>query len=327
MTPEKGLELPLKGAGGEPVDLRRTISSHGLVSLPPMEPLEEETRLRITLPLSQGSPRSVVISESRPGVASIVVMGRAPSAAASEEIVSKVRHVLALDRDLSGFYERASGDPHLAWVTSGAGRMIQSPTVFEDVVKTICTTNCSWGATTRMVSALVEHLGARAPGAPGTGWQARAFPSPQAMADADEGFYKEVVRAGYRGPYLISLARSVVAGDADLEAWGSATPDELSDDELGKLLQSLPGVGPYAAAHIMMMLGRHSRLILDSWTRPTYARLVGRRTVKDSTIERRFRPYKKHAGLAFWLFLTKSWVPEPMQEDPGRFPDPGLDTP
>ena len=281
-----------------------------------MEPLEEDSALRITLPLSKGSPRTVVISQARPGVASIQVLGRSPSAAARTEIVETVHRVLALDRDLSGFYERAARDPALSWVTTGAGRMIQSPTVFEDVVKTICTTNCSWGATTRMVSALVEHLGPRAPGAPGTGWQRRAFPGPEAMAAADESFYKEVVRAGYRGPYFISLAKAVVDGKIDLEAWERASPEELPDDELAARLQSLPGVGPYAAAHIMMMRGRHSRLILDSWTRPTYARLVGRRTVKDSTIERRFRPYKDHAGLAFWLFLTRTWVPEPMQNAP-----------
>lgn len=108
----------------------------------------------------------------------------------------------------------------------------------------------------------------------------------------------------------MSLARSVVDGEVDLEAWGRATPDELPDDELARRLQSLPGIGPYAAAHIMMMLGRHSLLILDSWTRPTYARLVGRRRVTDGTIQRRFAPYKEHAGLAFWLFLTRSWVPQ-----------------
>ena len=61
----------------------------------------------------------------------------------------------------------------------------------------------------------------------------------------------------------------------------------------------------------MMLLGRHSRLVLDSWTRPKYARLVGKpkgRLVADRTIERRFRRYGRYAGLAFWLFLTRDWV-------------------
>ena len=61
-------------------------------------------------------------------------------------------------------------------------------------------------------------------------------------------------------------------------------------------------VGPAAAAHVMMLVGRYSPLILDSWTRPTYARLNGR-AAKDATIERRFRRYGRYAGLAFWLYL------------------------
>jgi hypothetical protein len=61
----------------------------------------------------------------------------------------------------------------------------------------------------------------------------------------------------------------------------------------------------------MMLLGRYGRLILDSWTRPTYARLAQRKTVKDTTIERRFRRYKDFAGLAFWLYITREWVPDP----------------
>ena len=74
---------------------------------------------------------------------------------------------------------------------------------------------------------------------------------------------------------------------------------------------ALPGVGPYAAAHIMMTLGRHSRLILDSWTRPTYAKAIGRRQPpSDAAIRRRFARYREHAGLAFWLYLTKDWVAE-----------------
>ena len=57
----------------------------------------------------------------------------------------------------------------------------------------------------------------------------------------------------------------------------------------------------------MLLLGRSSRLVLDSWTRPTYARIAGRKTSDAATI-RRFRRYGDHAGLAHWLLLTRDWV-------------------
>jgi 3-methyladenine DNA glycosylase/8-oxoguanine DNA glycosylase len=171
--------------------------------------------------------------------------------------------------------------------------------VFEDVVKTICTTNTAWGGTVRIVTALVDHLGTAAP----TG--AHAFPSPAHMAEADESFYRDVARAGYRGPYLRALASSVASGDLDLE---ELNDPELPVDEIEERLLALPGVGPYAAAHVMLTsLGRYSRLVLDSWTRPTYAKLSGRKA-SDKTIARRFNRYGDYAGLAFWLMLTRSWV-------------------
>jgi len=205
----------------------------------------------------------------------------------------------------------AREDPDLAWVASGAGRLMRSQTVFEDVVKTICTTNTTWSGTVRMVSAIVEHLGEAAPGAPAEGPFGRAFPSPEAMAAAPEAFYRDVARAGYRGAYLRTLAESVAAGEVDLEELASADPDELPDDEVAERLLALPGVGPYAAAHVMMLIGRYSRLVLDSWTRPTYAGLNGGKPAADRTIERRFRRYGRYSGLAFWLFLTRDWVAEP----------------
>lgn len=61
----------------------------------------------------------------------------------------------------------------------------------------------------------------------------------------------------------------------------------MPDDELAAQLLALPGVGPYAAAHVMMLLGRYTPLILDSWTRPTYLKVSGAKRAKDATIERR----------------------------------------
>ena len=300
-------EIALRGAGGEPVDLRRSLRSHGLLELPPMR-LDEE-RDALELPLRAGGrPRMVRISPGRRGRARVEVLGPTPGPRRMAALLAEVRAVLRLDLDLSGFYALLDGDPLLSWAASGAGRMVRSPTVFEDVVKTICTTNCAWSATRRMVSALVEHLGEPAVGLRPDGAWGRAFPTPEAMAGRDERFYREVVRAGYRAGPLLGLARAVAEGRLDLEAWGRARPEELPDDELERRLLALPGIGPYAAAHVMLLLGRSSRLILDSWSRPTYARLVGRRSLTDAQIVRRFRRYGPYAGLAFWLVLTRDWL-------------------
>ena len=309
MTPAWQSEFPLVGPQGEAVDLRRVFLSHGIAELPPMRIDQKAWTFEITLPLAGLGARTVVISQARPGHGLIAVTGRPPTARVGAAIVAQVRHVLSLDLDLMPFYAVAAEDPDLAWVLKGAGRMVRSPTVFEDVVKTICTTNTSWGGTTRMVNALVEHLGQKAPAAPPAGPYGRAFPTPEAMAAAPDRFYKKVAGAGYRGPYLKTLAKDVASGRVELESLARRSREELPDDEVAAQLLALPGVGPYAAAHIMLMLGRYDRLILDSWTRPTYARLLGKkRPVSDRTIERRFKGYGRYAGLAFWLFLTRDWL-------------------
>ncbi|HVL80496.1 MAG TPA: Fe-S cluster assembly protein HesB [Actinomycetota bacterium] len=302
------LSLPLLGPGGEPVDLWRTLTSHGVADLPPMELDPDDRSATVTIPLRGARPRTVRIGMDGGGHATIEVPGPPVGARVREEILACCRRILALDRDLSGFYALAAVDPELAWVTEGAGRMVRSATVFEDVVKTLCTTNCSWALTTRMVRALVAELGAPAPRAPEGTWRGRAFPTPSAIASMPEAFYRERVRAGYRAPHFTRLARLVLDGDVDL---GSVLPESgLDDDEVEAILLGLPGIGPYAAAHVMHVVGRHSRLILDSWTRPTYARLHGRaKPYADVTIARRFRRYGPYAGLAFWLVLTKGWVP------------------
>ena len=289
-------ELELKGGGGEAVDLWRTLSSHGVADLPPNVIDDQARTFETTLALPRNRARTIRIRAGRPG--RVLVEGEGIAASDGPAVKEAARHILRLDADLSGFYDAARDDPDLDWACIGAGRMLRSPTVFEDVVKTICTTNCAWSATVRMTTALVEHLGLEAPGG------RHAFPTPAAMAEAGEDFYRDTVRAGYRGAYLHALAADVATGALDLEALNDP---ELPDDEVAERLLALPGCGPYATAHMMMLLGRYSRLILDSWTRPKYARLNGRKAT-DKTIERRFRRYRDYAGLAFWLYLTRDWV-------------------
>ena len=88
-------ELPLVGAGGEPVDLKRTLASHGVASLPPSTIDEEAWTLDVTLPSGRGA-RTVRVSEGRAGVAHVE--------GATSSIVGQLRHMFRLDEDLSPFY-------------------------------------------------------------------------------------------------------------------------------------------------------------------------------------------------------------------------------
>ncbi len=292
--------VALRGAGGEPVDFARTVLSHGVADLPPNTIAPDGSQFEAIL-RSGGHAWLVRVVPDGPGAARIAAPARVPPAKLRPELEAQVRHMLRLDEDLSPFYVTATAEPTLAWVALGAGRMLRSPTVFEDLVKTICTTNCTWSATVRMVSAIVAQLGVPAEGAP----DRRSFPSATALADADDMFFRDVAKAGYRGPYLRTIATEVAGGRLDLEALNDP---ERSDDVVAEELLALPGVGPYATAHMMMLLGRYRRLILDSWTRPTYRRLAGRPRITDKGIERAFRRYREFAGLAFWLTLTEDWV-------------------
>ena len=153
MANVRSAELALRGAGGEPVDLRRTIASHGVADLPPNRIDEEALTLEVTL-LLDGVPTTVRVLQVATVTKAQVVAGRAGARRSGVPWPTSF-----VSTRPEPFCAAAAADPELAWVTSGAGRMIRSPTVFEEVVKTICTTNCTWSATIRMVSALVEHLG------------------------------------------------------------------------------------------------------------------------------------------------------------------------
>lgn len=266
-----------------------TINSHGLAALPPGSIDASVPAFDLTVRIGEAI-RTLHFTE-RGGLLRVEVAGHA-SKAEMATIEAIARRTFRLDDDLSEFYARLAGDPLLEWARCGAGRMLASTTVFEDVVRTICTTNCAWSATQRMIGALVTL---------GDG----AFPSPEQLANTPERWFAGVARMGYRGPYVREIARRVASGELDLERLlprGGLGPDEVEAE-----LLALPGIGPYAAAHIMQLLGYCERLILDSWTRPTYLRKMKKKQAKDSTIRRTFAKYGRFAGLAFWLYLTTHW--------------------
>ena len=278
---------------------KRTAISHGWYDLPPFELNQETWTLTRVIDLGKTRPVTVAISEGRRAVSVKVVRNVGPRAL--EKITRDVRHMLRLDDDMTPFYDAVAGDPDFAWIaSSGAGRLLRAPTVFEDLVKMMCTTNCSWALTDKMVNCLVDALGSEA------GVGRRTFPSPEMMASMREKFYREEVRAGYRAPYLMELAERVASGDIDVESWLAS---ELPAAELKREMKRVKGIGDYAAENMLKLVGRYDGLALDSWVRGKFARLHnGARKASDKKIERYYSRYGEWRGLAVWCDMTRDWL-------------------
>ena len=278
---------------------KRTVMSHGWYDLPPFEFDDKTQRLTRVIDLPGNRPITVTVAKGKRSV--VVTAGRPLGKRAAERVVRDVRHMLRLDEDMTSFYEAVRQDPEFSWIAaSGAGRMLRGATIFEDLVKMICTTNCSWSLTDKMVNSLVEALGA--PSIDGR----QAFPTPESMASAPEQFYRDTVRAGYRAPYLKELAERVSSGSHDVEGWLTS---DLPTPELMREMKKVKGVGTYAAENMLRLVGRYDGLALDSWVRAKFARARnGGRKASDKKIARYYRRFGAWSGLALWCDMTHDWL-------------------
>jgi 3-methyladenine DNA glycosylase/8-oxoguanine DNA glycosylase len=280
-------------------NFKRTMISHGWSDLLPFGFDQGSWTVTRVLDLGSTMPVNVKITGTKRELR--IDTSSRLSKGATQKVVANVRHMFRLDDDMTAFYRAMIAEPDFAWVAAqGAGRMLRSPTVFEDLVKTICTTNCSWSLTAKMVTGLVENLGRESKDG------RRTFPTPEAMALMPLKFYVNEVRAGYRAAYLKELADRVAAGELKAEEWLTS---ELPTPELIKTMKQVKGVGDYAAENLLKLVGRYDGLALDSWTRAKFARLRnGGRKTSDMKIARFYARFDSWRGLALWCDLTRDWM-------------------
>jgi N-glycosylase/DNA lyase len=278
---------------------RRTVASHGWYQLLPFALDTKKWELSRVIDLGKKPPATIFLSERKTHVR--VSASRPLTKVESAIVLRDARHILRLDDDLESFYLATENDPEFAWIgEQGAGRMLRSPTVFEDLVKMICTTNCSWALTEKMVTGLVVNLGRE------TNDGRRSFPTAETMALMPIEFFVDQVRAGYRAAYLKELADRVASGELNVEAWLTS---DLATAELVKQIKGVKGVGDYAAENLLKLLGRYDGLALDSWTRAKFFQVRNNgRKANDKKIARYYSRFKEWRGLALWCDMTRDWL-------------------
>jgi len=282
-------------------DFHSTITSHGWVILSPNIYDKEGNSFSRVEALPGGQVARLTVSSTQDQVKIAVESLGELLPSDIKTIKQKVRRMLRLDEDYSDFYDRCRARGGVwAGLAPGKGRMLRSPSLFEDLVKVICTTNIQWGGTKRMVRELVDAYGSPFTPQP----ELKAFPAPEAIADDSLETFKVKVNLGYRAAYIHELSVRVAEGSLKL--------DELLDEaaptaEIRKKLKGIKGIGDYAAASMLMLLGRYDEIPTDTVFREHMRK--NHAAEGDFDLKRALAVYAdwgRWKALAYWFEMLES---------------------
>ena len=281
---------------------KRDVCSYGYFLLMPNVWSPTAETLTRPLHLEGGGATFVISQKAGKGSDLIAKADRALSRAESAEAKRRIRRMLSLDDD--GVRAFHTIDPR--WKRSGRGRLFRSPTLFEDIIKTVTSCNVAWTSTIRMNERFCEVINP-------------AFPTDRQLARRKPGTIRARCGVGYRDARMVELAKMSVRGEID-EAWYE--DPNTSDEDIHEALLLLPGIGPYAAANVMQLLGRYSHVPCDTET-VRHAKSVLGMSGTDRQIEKKIRahyePFGEHKFRSYWFELWdfyeekrgKSWTWDP----------------
>lgn len=162
-------------------------------------------------------------------------------------IRKKVRWMLGLDEDLSGFYRHIrEHDPVLSrFIDRLYGlRAPATPTVFEAAVHALVEQQISFNFAGKIKSRLVKEYGETIEVG---GKVYYGFPRPEALARTTPDDLRLLQLSRRKGEYIRDVAAKVVAGEFDFESLMSQ-PNEIVIEEISKLR----GLGKWTAEMIMV---------------------------------------------------------------------------
>ncbi|QPC83943.1 3-methyladenine DNA glycosylase [Phototrophicus methaneseepsis] len=267
-------------------NFRSVVDSHGWRSLAPFMWDAEGGVLRRIHQLADGTLLDLFM---HPGGITLTPTVERLSATQMIAIEQDIRQMLSMDWDMSAAYAALGQHTRYQWLaTACAGRLLVGPTVWEDLAKTLLTTNTTWRQTIAMNARLCQLGDALG--------DAHAFPTPERIAAMNEDDLQTAIRAGYRTAYLHELAKRIAHGELDVESWR-----QLPSEAIYQVVLGLKGFGNYAAGTMVRLLGHFDRLAIDTECRAAYKRVTGSETATDQEIKAYYGQFGLHQGLAMWM--------------------------
>ncbi len=293
MTAHKTRAAAIRAAAPDGFSFAATVQSHGWRNLAPYAFDDATGTLAVVWRLQNDAPVGLELREVAGGISARP--NRALTAGERTAVLARIRYAFAFDADTSGLHAMCRREPHLRWIARrGMGRLLRGEDLFEDALKTLLTTNCTWTQTIAMTRRLVDVCGPVDSKSGG-----RAFPSPRAVLAAGAALLDAEVRLGYRTRAAIELAE--LAAEDGLAAVLAEDPPAAR-----KRIRSWFGFGPYAAASLLQVLGRNDEVVVDSWaTAQARLHFFGGRKCTPAQIRRIYAPYGPEAARIAWFDLNR----------------------
>jgi 3-methyladenine DNA glycosylase/8-oxoguanine DNA glycosylase len=297
-------------------DFRSAVCSHGFFVLAPNRWASKTQSLRTIVTIDDDTAVPVVVSEKRDarGRDGIVLSSPARLGPSQRRAVrGAIWRMLRLGENLTAFHSLCRrSTTHQPAAEMRFGRLLRSPSLFEDVVKVICTCNTSWAQTVAMVQRITELWGV-----PTTDGATRGFPTPDRLARVSAATLRKGARIGYRAEFLHRLARDAADDPFELEAFERF---DGSSDKLYEMLRFIHGVGDYAAAHLCMLLGHYDRLAVDTELKRFLRQRHPRKRFTPAALRAYYDRWRPYQILAYWFELWSDYTQrhgESHEWDPG----------
>ncbi len=258
----------------------------------------------------------VVVRVAQPAADRVVFDAHAPSAAAAEHGIARMRFALGVDEDLRAFHRRFARDPLIGasvrrrpWL-----RVRRRPEPWEALAWAICEQLIEFERAAAIERRIVARLGRRwaaggggsggprggggSGGRPGGGGgvELRDVPMPDALAGVAPALLQSLDLGGARARTLVRAAREVARGRIDLHS---------SDHEgAWQRLRAISGIGPWTVEMLALHgQGRHDQVPAGDLG---LLKLVGRALsagnpharAEEHEVRAFFAPYGEWAGLA-----------------------------
>ncbi len=267
-------------------DLDLLVHSHGWIRLVPFS-WDDEQKILSRHETVDGKIVYLSVKQVSSG-ASVTCTSKSILRPSDRKILRRrASYMLGLDIDIDPFVKLARSLNRRVhrFAHRGGARILRSSTLYEDVVKTLFTTNASWAFTKQMCQRLVSECASSY----GETDYGTVFPTPEMVSPLDLSTLTKKCRLGYRAEYLQNVTTAFIDGGDSLERGFPA--------EVVKRLSEVKGLGPYCVNHIAMLLGEYSQIPVDSEVR-SYCKEIGL-SHKEEMILEHYYPWHPYEFLAF----------------------------